>query len=131
MNQTSGDFPYIYLWAGTASDGRTNISQNQFWGTTAPTSIITGSSAPTTGGTLWESNYSGTAGRFSMIQWRGYNAGAATPATVLIIDRSKDNSGNDTDAYWTIIWSAGASTNGSVSIFKAGTGGVSNLEVYR
>jgi hypothetical protein len=127
MNTTSGDFPYIYIWAGTASDGNTNISQNMFWGTTTPVAILTNSSV-TTGAALWESNFSGASGRFSMVLWRGYSAQAASPATILVIDRSKDSSGNDTDAYWTIIWCSSNSTDGTVSIFKAGTGGVSQLE---
>ena len=128
MNTTSGDFPYIYIWAGVASDGNTNISQSMFWGSTTPVGIVTNSSV-TSGSALWESDFSGASGRFCMLLWRGYNAQAATPTTILIIDRSKDNNGNDTDAYWTIIWYSANSVNGSVSIFKAGTGGTSALEV--
>lgn len=129
MTTTGGDFPYIYIYAGSSSDGSTNITQNNFWGSTTPVSMVSGSSVSTTGPTPWESNFSGTSGRFSMIMWRGYNISASSPGLVLIIDRSKDNSGNDTDAYWTLIWCNGNSVNGSVSIFKPGTGTIGQFEL--
>src|SRR5579863_1509773 len=128
MTTTSGDFPFIYIWGGTSSDGNTNINQNMFWGTTGPTGITQGTT-PTTGGALWECDFSGSAGRFGMIMWRGYNAASTTSAALILdIERSHDNSGNDTDAYWTITWCSANTVNGQVSIFKQGTGGVGPFE---
>jgi hypothetical protein len=126
---TSSTFqPKLLFFFGTNSDGSTNISQNSNWGQSAPTSAISQGSS-TTGSALWESNFSGTSGRFSMILWRGFNSTAAVPTVVLNIERSHDASGNDTDAYWTIVYCGSGTLNMQQSIFKNGTGGAGVLEV--
>jgi hypothetical protein len=127
---TSGNYPIVYLYFGTATDGNTNISQNMNWGTTNPVSSVAGSATiVTTGAALWESDFSGSSGRFSAIVWRGYNAAVPSPAFCINIERSHDSSGNDTDAYWTIVTAFASTTNLQQSIFKAGTGGPGVLEV--
>ncbi len=117
--------PVIYLYFGTATDGVGNITQNYNWGATTPLNIAN-AVGTITGTALWESDFSGTSGRFAAILWRGYSAGTA-PTVIFSIERSHDNSGNDTDAYWTFLTS-GTGQQLSQSIFKPGTGGAGILE---
>ena len=117
---------------GAATDGAGNITTNNNWPLAAgsfPFSPHSGASVNTQT-SVWETNISGTAGRLSMIMWRGFTAAGTftnAPTTIFVLDRSKDNSGNDTDAYWTILWSgrSNSSSGGDYqqSVAKAGTGG--------
>jgi hypothetical protein len=115
---------------GNGSDGSGNININYSWPIGAGVFSPTGGNAANTGTAQWETNFSGTSGRLSVILWRGFTGTTAqnnAPTTILIIDRSKDNSGNDTDAYWNIAYSGfQSSTVGwsyQQSILKPGTGG--------
>ena len=131
---TATPAPAFYF--GCASDGQGNITTNYNYPASGsvPFSPTSGQSA-NTGTAQWESNFSGTSGRLSFILWRGFTGGTsfqAAPTTILIIDRSKDNSGNDTDAYWTFLSSgrSNSSTGGDFqqSILKPGTGGAGIIE---
>lgn len=139
--------PAIFFYFGSATDGAGNINLNYNWnaspglGTTAfaanqgPTDSLsndTVSTTPMTGNALWESDFSGSSGRFTALLWRTYNVVAATPCMIMNIERSKDNSGNDTDAYWTVIIHSTTTANnyGSFqqSIFKPGTGALGVMQ---
>lgn len=139
--------PMIFFQFGSATDGAGNITLNYNWnagpglGTTAfaaatgPVSSLssdTVTTTPMTGSGLWESDFSGASGRFTALLWRTFNVTASTPCMVINIERSKDNSGNDTDAYWTVIvhMSTVANNYGSFqqSIFKPGTGSLGIIQ---
>jgi hypothetical protein len=137
-----GNRPILYFYWGCATDGTGNITTNYNWGPNQIFSPATGGSTgvstigPNTGTTdtaPWESDFSGAPGRFACIPWRGYTQGTSGPQFLLNIERSHDNSGNDTDAYWTVLF-IGQPNNGvnsttgnwfamTQSIFKPGTGG--------
>jgi hypothetical protein len=119
----------LYLSFGTATDGSCNISQNYGWGTVVPTSSISTSGPTISGAAVWESEFSGASGRFAMLLWRGFNVQAASPCLVMNIERSKDSNGNDTDAYWTVVYSSAANACYQQCIFKPGTGGAGVLEL--
>jgi hypothetical protein len=138
----TGSRPIFYFYWGCATDGTGNITTNYNWGPNQVFSPATGGSTgvstigPNTGTTdtaPWESDFSGAPGRFACIPWRGYTQGISGPQFLLNIERSHDNSGNDTDAYWTVLF-IGQPDNGvnsvtgnwfamTQSIFKPGTGG--------
>jgi hypothetical protein len=129
--------PILSFSYGSASDGQSNITTNYNWPIVSNTfpSGATGGNSNNSGTAQWESNFSGTAGRLSVIFWRGFTATSAAtsaPTTILIVDRSKDNSGNDTDSYWTIAWSGFSSTSNGTSaqqsIQKPGTGGAGIID---
>jgi hypothetical protein len=123
--------PTPCFFFGNGSDGQGNINVNYNWPINGSFPYgIAGTNSANTGTAQWESNFSGTSGRLSFILWRGFTATTSTtsaPTSIVIIDRSKDNNGNDTDAYWTIAYSGWqSSTQGSSvqqSILKPGTGG--------
>lgn len=121
--------PHWYFSFGTASDGNGNISQSNGWGQNTPTSAISTGAPNTTGSALWESEFAGTSGRFHALVWRGMNVQAATSCLVLNFERSKDSNGNDTDAYWTVIYAGASTVNYQQCIFKPNTGGAGVLEL--
>lgn len=126
---TGSIIPTMYISVGTATDGSTNISQSYGWGTVTPTNSISTSAPSITGAAVWESEFSGASGRFAMLLWRGINVQASSSCVVMNIERSKDSNGNDTDAYWTIVWAGSSISNYQQCIFKPGTGGAGVLEL--
>lgn len=123
---------FLYLWFnwGTASDGSGNITQNSNWGSqqAIATSAISSSASNPTGAALWESDFSGDSGSFRMLLWRGYAVNVASPCVVFNVERSRDNNGNATDAYWTVVYAGSGTANAQGSILKPGTGGAGVLE---
>lgn len=134
----SPNTPVLVPTFGTASDGNGNLTQNYSANGVVQNQITTGlpatvlpttspSTLPVTGTALWESDFSGASGRFTCIMWRGYTVTANTPALIINIERSHDTSGNDTDAYWTILFQCVQGTGFATwqqSVFKSGTGGL-------
>jgi hypothetical protein len=123
----------IFYW-GSGTDGKGNITVNYNWGSQTVAIPLNGVSGNTTDTALWESNFSGTSGRMSAIVWRGYPQ-AQGPQIILNIERSHDNNGNDTDAYWHVTFSAQPGGNSWISsihqcIVKPGTGGALNLNQF-
>jgi hypothetical protein len=137
--------PLLYVYYGSGTDGIGNITQNYNWGTTTPyqINIMTAVASFTgTGTAQWESNFSGSTSRFQAFLWRGYTAGGGngTPCSVISFERSHDNSGNDTDAYWSVFIGGMRPDNANFSgapgglqlsqvIFKPGTGGAGVLDL--
>ena len=130
-NQSASQVLQTQFYWGTNTDGSTNISQNYGWGTSlvqAGFFPINTNASLITGAAVWESDFSGDSGRFTMILWRGFSAASTSPAIVLNIERSHDSNGNNTDAYWTVVFTGGPSSNAQQSILKPGTGGAGVLE---
>lgn len=134
-NDTGARPTPLFYW-GCATDGVGNITTNYNWGGNQIVNPFDTNASATVGTTdtaLWESNFSGTAGRFHAILWRGFPQVGGGPQIIINIERSHDNSGNDTDAYWTVIFSGEAANSTSQtyqvqqSIFKPGTGGAGPL----
>lgn len=137
-----GSRPVPYFYWGCATDGSGNITTNYNWGPYQVYGPLSGG-PPSAGGATsfytytpvstdtapWESDFSGASGRFATLLWRGYPTGVGGPQVLLNIERSHDNSGNDTDAYWTVVFIGNPANNGfniyscSQSIFKPSTGG--------
>jgi hypothetical protein len=138
--------PTPYFYWGCATDGSGNITTNYNWGpyqiysplaggppTVASNNTFFTFSPSHTDTAPWESDFSGATGRFSALLWRGYPTGIGGPQVLLNIERSHDNSGNDTDAYWTVAFIGNPAVNGfniyslSQSIFKPSTGGAGTI----
>lgn len=94
--------PRIRITVGTSSDGSGNI--NSTAGTTGPAGtpgpwLITNDDT-NYGGTTFPCYFSGNAGEFRMYMW---STTSHTPGMVFGIERSKDSSGNNTTAYFTVL----------------------------
>src|SRR5271157_1472751 len=114
----SSFLPQPYFYFGSSTDGLGNITTNYNWGTTTPVAMTPSSTATSTA--EWESDFSGASGRFAGILWRGYSA-STSPTSLISIERSHDNSGNDTDAYWSIFVQANYSSLGGGLIHTINT----------
>jgi hypothetical protein len=127
---TNTAIPQPVFYFGNATDGLANITQNYNWGTTVPATPV--ATVTASGTAVWESDFAGTSGRFHALVWRGYSAASPTATLVIDIERSHDNNGNDTDAYWTIILCGASGSSGaqiSQSIFKPGAGGAGIIDI--
>ena len=86
-----------HLSIGTGLDANGNILNAFPFTTTAPTTTIMVDNSTTTSSTLNEMDFSGDADNFRFITWRGQST--ALFCNTVVVDRSKNSSGADTDAY--------------------------------
>lgn len=140
----SGDWASsIYMQVGTKSDGAGNILGNTFGPFYSIICWPSGASNwyyPTnnTGNAFWECNFSYDGGRIAMMLWRNFVGTGATAPCCFCIERSRDQYGNYTDSYFTVLGAGtyvGANSGGGVgqrmyiqnsqgSIFPSGRGSV-------
>jgi hypothetical protein len=120
--------PYINFIVGTGTTGTGWVTGNYFSGSAAPTEFFYSPSGSPMGNSTFDSDYcvSTSGGSLSIALFRG--TGTSNPAGPfhLIIDRAKDNFGNELDTYVTCLATGcsggGANSGGYQLLFKPGTG---------
>lgn len=91
-------YPQLQVTVGTGSNGTGTITGNIITG--AP--WVINSLNQNQGSTLYPCWFSGSAGEFRMWMW-GTTAGNPAIGNLLVIERSKDGSGNNTADYFTVL----------------------------
>lgn len=110
----AGPLPSFRYTVGTATNGAGQIIGIN---TGAPIVLPAVAGQVNQGVAQFECDFSGSTGRFSMLMWR--NCTGVNNPFLLVIDRSKDNAGADTDEYVTIVHGAYSNNIRQQSIVKA------------
>lgn len=104
----SSTVPQIRVTVGTSSNGSGTITGQVI--SSAPW-LVTNS--PSNGGaTTYPCYFSGHAGEFRMLMWSNYSPGNLDRGTLLVIERSKDQTGADSGDYVTAIVVPQSNANG-------------------
>lgn len=123
---------YLTITVGTATDGSGNIvGSNNFTtanvgvipqtiGSTAKITLVNGSTTPDNANAVF-SYLSGTSGTLTFALWPGSVPSSATAAGCFVmVERSKDSSGNDTGSYFTLV-TLGANVNNASTLLTQST----------
>lgn len=124
-NTASAGDPTIFVQVGTASSGYGYLTANLFLSSTnlsnngvefglCTTHSGTGGSVST-----YECDFSQYSGSFGMILWRNTSVASVNACCALIIDRAKDNYGNDLSTYEMVLANTAVSTGGGAAYAQA------------
>lgn len=128
----------LQLQVGTGSNGTGTLTGNTFqvqtiWYNGSNFSTGNNWGSTNTGTTPWECNFSYDSGRIAMMLWRNCSTPAIAPC-LFAIERSRDQYGNYTASYFTVVSTgtfvnsfsstAAYTTSGQASIFAPNTGGI-------
>lgn len=111
---TTGNVPWVGIQFGQGSDGSGNLT-----GITSTESLPT-STATAQGNTTFTSHLAGGTSWFAMELWASGAASGTTPQ-LMAVERSRDNTGAETDTYFSIMTGVDSSTVSVQTIFKSGT----------
>lgn len=95
----SSTTPQIRVTVGTGSNGSGTINGQVI--SSAPWQVTNG---PSNGGsTTYPCFFSGSAGEFRMMMWSNYSPASGDRGTMLVIERSKDQTGANSNEYVTVL----------------------------